>query len=55
MFSILDFGAQADGKTSCRTALQAAVDAAGEAGGGTVLVPSGNYCLDGTVRLRSHV
>ena len=54
MFSILDFGAIPDGKTLCRAALQAAVDACAEAGGGTVLVPAGDY-LVGTVVLRSHV
>lgn len=54
MFSILDFGALPDGKTLCRSALQAAVDACHAAGGGTVLVPAGIY-LVGTVVLRSHV
>ena len=42
MFSILDFGAIPDGKTLCRAALQAAVDACAEAGGGTVTVPAGD-------------
>ena len=54
MLSVLDFGAIADGKTLCRAAFQAAVDAAAAAGGGTVLVPAGEYLL-GTVVLRSHV
>ena len=54
MLSILDFGAIPDGKTLCRAAFQAAVDACAEAGGGTVLVPAGDY-LVGTVVLRSHV
>lgn len=54
MFSVLDFGATPDGKTLCRTAFQAAVDACAEAGGGTVTVPAGNY-LVGTIMLRSHV
>ena len=54
MYSILDFGAVADGKTLSRAALQAAVDACHAAGGGTVYVPAGEY-LVGTVVLRSHV
>ena len=54
MFSVLDFGARADGKTLDRAAFQAAVDACSAAGGGTVLVPAGDY-LVGTVVLRSHV
>ena len=54
MISILDYGAIPDGKTLCRAALQAAVDACHAAGGGTVLVPAGTY-LVGTVVLRSHV
>ena len=53
-FSILDFGAVADGKTLAREAFQAAVDACHAAGGGTVLVPAGKFLL-GTVILRSHV
>ena len=54
MFSVLDFGAVADGKTLAREAFQAAVDACHAAGGGTVTVPAGTYLL-GTVVLRSHV
>ena len=54
MFSVLDFGAHADGKTLDRAAFQAAVDACSAAGGGTVLVPAGCYLL-GTVVLRSGV
>ena len=54
MFSVLDFGAVADGRTVCRAAFQAAVDECAAAGGGTVLVPAGTYLL-GTVEMRSHV
>ena len=54
MYSVLDYGAVADGKTLCREAFQAAVDACAAAGGGTVLVPAGTYLL-GTVVMRSHV
>ena len=54
MYSVIDFGAVADGKTLARAAFQAAVDACHAAGGGTVYVPAGRYLL-GTVVLRSHV
>ena len=54
MYSILDYGAVADGKTLCRAAFQSAVDACHAAGGGTVLVPAGTYLM-GTVVLKSHV
>ncbi len=54
MFSILDYGAVADGKTLAREAFQRAVDACAEAGGGTVVVPAGRYLLGG-ITLRSHV
>ena len=54
MYSVLDYGAVADGRTLCREAFQAAVDACAAAGGGTVLVPAGTYLL-GTVVMRSHV
>lgn len=54
MFSVLDFGAHGDGRTLCRAAFQAAIDACAEAGGGTVFVPTGCYLL-GTVLLRSGV
>jgi polygalacturonase len=43
IYSILDYGAVPDGRTNCAPAIQAAVDAAAGAGGGTVLVPSGRY------------
>jgi lysophospholipase L1-like esterase len=51
-YNILDFGAE-PGKLSTR-ALQEAVDACHEAGGGTVLVPAGKY-LTGTIVLKSYV
>jgi len=52
-FNVLEFGAKGDGKSKDTAAIQAAVDAAGRAGG-TVVFPAGNY-LSGTVRLRSSV
>ncbi len=54
IYSILDYGAIPDGRTNCAPAIQAAVDAAAGAGGGTVLVPSGRY-YSGSLLLKSHV
>ncbi len=49
---IRDFGARADGISTA--AIQKAIDAAGAAGGGTVVVPPGTWTT-GTLWLRSHV
>ena len=54
IYSILDYGAVPDGRANCAPAIQAAVDAAAGAGGGTVFVPSGRY-YSGSVLLKSHV
>ncbi len=53
-FSVVDFGAIADGKTLNSAAFQAAVDACAAAGGGTVTVPAGAFVLS-TVFLKSNV
>lgn len=52
-FNIVQFGAKGDGKSKDTAAIQAAIDAAGKAGG-TVVFPAGDY-LSGTLRLRSRV
>ena len=54
IYSVLDYGAAADGRTNCAPAIQAAVDAAAQAGGGTVLIPAGRY-FSGSVLLKSRV
>lgn len=53
-FNVRDFGAAGDGKTPDTPALQAAVDACVRSGGGTVLLPPGEY-LSGTIRLGDRV
>ncbi len=53
-FDVRSFGAKGDGRTKDTRALQAAVDACHQAGGGTVLLPPGTY-LSGSVRLGSDV
>ncbi|MFP4054786.1 MAG: glycoside hydrolase family 28 protein [Phycisphaerae bacterium] len=52
-YNVREYGAVGDGETIDTQAIQAAIDAAAEAGG-IVLVPPGVY-LAGTVRLRSRV
>ncbi len=54
LFNIVEFGAKDDQQFNSRTAVQAAIDACAQAGGGTVCVPAGNY-VSSTIRLRSHV
>lgn len=55
-FTIIDFRALADGKTDNAKAIQAAIDAAVAAGGGTVVVPGAKKSyLSGPLKLRSHV
>lgn len=51
---VTDFGVAGDGSTLNTQALQSAIDACAESGGGEVLVPPGRY-VTGTIRLRSHV
>jgi hypothetical protein len=46
-YSVLDFGATADGKTDATPAFQKALNTAGQAGGGTVYAPRGNYYFAG--------
>ena len=53
-YNVLDYGADNTGATNTTTAIQAAIDAAEAAGGGTVYVPSGEY-LVGQVNLKSNV
>jgi hypothetical protein len=53
-FDVRAYRAAGDGKTLDTAAIQAAVDAAHAAGGGTVYFPAGTY-LSGTVALKSNV
>jgi len=53
-FNVRAYGARGDGKTLDTAAINAAIAAAGEAGGGTVLFPAGRY-LSFSIRLRSNV
>ncbi len=53
-YNILDYGAAGDGRTNDGPAIQRAIDACHEAGGGRVLVPAGTY-KSGSIVLKSHV
>ncbi len=53
-FNILDYGAVAGGEALCSAAIQAAIDACAESGGGRVVVPAGTF-LTGGVTLKSGV
>jgi polygalacturonase len=53
-YNICDYGALGDGQTLNTQAINAAITACHEAGGGTVLVPPGVY-LSGTIELLSNV
>jgi polygalacturonase len=52
-FNVRDYGAKGDGTTNDRAAIQKAIDACA-GGGGTVVVPAGDY-LTGKIELRSRV
>lgn len=46
-FNVLDFGATPDDATDDSAAIQAAIDAAYAAGGGTVVIPAGTFYVSG--------
>jgi len=54
VFNVKDFGATGIREDLAQEDIQKAVDACAPAGGGTVLVPPGDY-TSGTIHLRSHV
>lgn len=53
-FVISDFGAVADGKTLNTAAIQKAIDAAAQVGGGVVEIPKGTFC-SGSIFLKKGV
>ncbi|WP_347840711.1 glycosyl hydrolase family 28 protein [uncultured Draconibacterium sp.] len=54
-FNVYDFGAMADGKTLDTKAVQAAIDACTQNGGGQVVIPAGKTVLVGTIYLKDFV
>jgi polygalacturonase len=53
-FNIADYGAIGDGVATNTVAIQSAINAAGTAGGGTVVIPAGTF-LSGPLRLDNHI
>src|SRR4051812_7947480 len=53
-YGIREFGAVGDGKTLDSKAVQAAIDQCARDGGGTVVVPAGDFMV-GTMELKSNV
>jgi polygalacturonase len=53
-FDVRAFGASGERTADARPAIQGAIDACAEAGGGTVVIPPGEY-TSGSIELRSHV
>ena len=54
MLNVKDFGAKGDGINLDSKAIQAAIDACAEAGGGTVYIPEGKF-LCGTIHIKSNI
>src|SRR5262245_59248490 len=54
-FNVRDYGAKGDGTTDDTRAFQAALDAAAQAGGGTVTAPRGNYRFAGHLNVPNAV
>lgn len=52
VFNVRDFGASGDGRTKDTAAIQRAVEAAAQSGGGTVDLPAGHY-LSGSIHLEN--
>ena len=54
-FSVLHYGAKADGITKDTKAVQAAIDACTNNGGGNVIIPAGKTVVIGTIYLKNFV
>ena len=54
VLDVRKFGAVGDGRTNCTRAIQAAINQASAAGGGTVVLPKGRF-LSGSLELKSDV
>ncbi|WP_243109949.1 glycosyl hydrolase family 28 protein [Clostridium sp. E02] len=55
IYNVLEYGAIGDGKKNDAAAIQAAVDACSQAGGGRVLLPGGHIYNSGSILLKSNV
>src|ERR1700744_2597465 len=55
VYVVNDYGAKGDGKTDDTAAFQKALDTAGQAGGGVVYAPRGNYFFAGHLNVPNGV
>jgi polygalacturonase len=53
-YNVKNYGAIGDGKNLDSKAINAAIEAASNVGGGTVYIPAGNY-LSGSIHLKSEI
>jgi len=53
-YNVKEYGAKGDGKNIDSKAINAAIDQATKAGGGTVFLPAGTY-LSGSIRMKSNI
>lgn len=53
--NVIEYGAAGDLKTNSLPAIQKAIDFCAEKGGGKVLIPPGNYLLNGPIHLKSNI
>lgn len=54
-FAVTEFGGVGDGKTDCRPAFAKAIEACAKAGGGRVVVPTGDFFCNGPIHLKSNI
>ena len=54
VYNVMNYGAKGDGKSLDHTAINRAIEAAVEAGGGQVFLPAGTY-LCGSIRMKSNI
>lgn len=53
--NIMDLGAKNDGITDCLGFIKKGIDSLSNMGGGTLLIPAGNYFVKGAIHLKSNI
>jgi len=54
-YHLLDFGAIADGISDCKPAIDSAIAVIAQNGGGRLIIPEGNFLINGPIHLKSHI
>ncbi|MCF8380774.1 MAG: glycoside hydrolase family 28 protein [Bacteroidales bacterium] len=54
-FNLLDFGAVADGEFDCKPAIDSAIVVISQNGGGRLIIPKGDFLINGPIHLESHI